>query len=163
MKAGDRVKTDRRDVMMLAKLHRAGELTPGYQTLLMKRCAIWCEPGQQRSGCCPRHGSICRAFSFVMTGFIEGLAWTLAYRRWLTAVRFDHPAQQIVLQDYIHAVEDAELRRHRLTRQIEELMPKWSMRPSPQRFKRCAGSLSSSPSRWWRKSAIFDASPMLVS
>ena len=27
MKAGNRVKTDRRDAMMLAKLHRAGELT----------------------------------------------------------------------------------------------------------------------------------------
>jgi transposase len=27
IKAGDRVKTDRRDAMMLAKLHRAGELT----------------------------------------------------------------------------------------------------------------------------------------
>jgi transposase len=27
-KAGDRVKTDRRDARMLAKLHRAGELTP---------------------------------------------------------------------------------------------------------------------------------------
>jgi transposase len=28
IKAGDRVKTDRRDAVMLAKLHRAGELTP---------------------------------------------------------------------------------------------------------------------------------------
>jgi transposase len=28
VKAGDRVKTDRRDARMLAKLHRAGELTP---------------------------------------------------------------------------------------------------------------------------------------
>jgi transposase len=28
MKAGDRIKTDRRDAVMLAKLHRAGELTP---------------------------------------------------------------------------------------------------------------------------------------
>ena len=27
VKAGDRVKTDRRDAIMLAKLHRAGELT----------------------------------------------------------------------------------------------------------------------------------------
>ena len=44
-------------------------------------------------------------------------------------MRFDHPAQQIVLQDYIHAVEDAESRRDRLTRQIEELMPSWSMAP----------------------------------
>ena len=44
-------------------------------------------------------------------------------------MRFDHPAQQIVLQDYIHAVGDAEARRDRLVRQIEELMPNWSMAP----------------------------------
>src|ERR1700716_1983320 len=56
-------------------------------------------------------------------------AWTLAYRRWLTTVRFDHPAQQIMLQDYIHAVEDSEARRDRLTRQIEEVLPSWSMAP----------------------------------
>jgi len=55
--------------------------------------------------------------------------WTLAYRRWLTTVRFAHPAQQIVLQDYIHAVQDAEARLARLTRQIEELLPNWSMAP----------------------------------
>jgi transposase len=56
-------------------------------------------------------------------------AWTLAYRRWLTTVRFEHPAQQIVLQDYIHAVQEAETRRDRLTQQIEELLPNWSMAP----------------------------------
>jgi transposase len=56
-------------------------------------------------------------------------AWTLAYRRWLTTVHFEHPAQQIVLQDYIHAVQDAEARRDRLTQQIEELLPNWSMAP----------------------------------
>jgi transposase len=55
--------------------------------------------------------------------------WTRAYRRWLTMVRFDHPAQQIVLLDYIHAVEDAEARLARLEQQIEELLPSWSMAP----------------------------------
>src|SRR5262249_900883 len=41
-----------------------------------------------------------------------------------------HPASQIVLQDYIHAVTDAEARLlERLTRQIEELAPQWSMKP----------------------------------
>ena len=53
----------------------------------------------------------------------------MAYRRWLTTVRFDHPAQQIVLQDYIYAVQDAEARRDRLTRQINDLLPSWSMAP----------------------------------
>ena len=33
--------------------------------------------------------------------------WTVAYRRWLTTVRFQHPAQQIVFQDYVDAVADA--------------------------------------------------------
>jgi transposase len=47
----------------------------------------------------------------------------------LTTVRFEHPAQQIVLQDYIHAVQEAETRRERLTQQIEELLPNWSMAP----------------------------------
>jgi hypothetical protein len=41
-------------------------------------------------------------------------------------VRFDHPAQQTVLQDYTHIVENAEARRDRLTRQIEEMLPSWS-------------------------------------
>jgi hypothetical protein len=53
--------------------------------------------------------------------------WTLAYRRWLTTVRFDHQAQQIVLQDYIHAVADAEKRVARLVQQIEQLLETWSI------------------------------------
>jgi transposase len=36
--------------------------------------------------------------------------WTLPDRRWLTTFRFDHSAQQVVLQDYIHSVHDAEER-----------------------------------------------------
>ncbi len=40
--------------------------------------------------------------------------WTQAYRRWLTTVRFDFVAQQLVLQDYIHAVTEAEARVERL-------------------------------------------------
>ena len=71
-----------------------------------------------------------------MTGFLlrhghvrHGRNWTLAHRRWLSTIRFEHPAGQIVLQDAIHAVEDAEARRDRLTGQIEELLPRWSMAP----------------------------------
>jgi uncharacterized small protein (DUF1192 family) len=36
-----------------------------------------------------------------------------------------HPAQQVVLQDYIHSVHDAEERIARLTKQIEDLVPTW--------------------------------------
>ena len=131
MKAGDRVKTDRRDAMMLAKLHRAGELTPiwvpdaaheAMRDLVRARSTavrVLSKARQHLQGFLLRHDRIYRGLR----------AWTLAYRRWLTTLHFDHPAQQIVLQDYIHAVQDAELRRDRLTRQIEELLPNWSMAP----------------------------------
>jgi transposase len=58
-----------------------------------------------------------------------GKSWTLAHRRWLATVRFEHPAQQIVLQDHIHTVADAEARRDALTAQIEALVPQWSLAP----------------------------------
>ena len=131
MKAGDRVKTDRRDALMLAKLHRAGELTPiwipdaaheAMRDLVRARATAvraLSKARQHLQGFLLRHDRI----------YHGARAWTLAYRRWLTTVRFDHPAQQIVLQDYIHAVESAEVRRDRLTRQIEELVPSWSMAP----------------------------------
>ena len=97
----------------------------------MKRCATWCAPGRRRSGCCPSKArQHLQGFLLRHERIYRGTrAWTLAYRRWLTTVRFDHPAQQIVLQDYIHAVQDAEARLDRLTRQIAELLPNWSMAP----------------------------------
>src|SRR6201986_2976492 len=131
MKSGDRVKTDRRDAVMLAKLHRAGELTAVWipdaaheamRDLVRARATagrVLAKARQHLQGFLLRHERIYRG----------PRAWTLAYRRWLTTVRFDHPAQQIVLQDYIHPGQDAEARRARLTRQIEELVPSWPMAP----------------------------------
>ncbi len=83
IKAGDRVKTDRRDALMLAKLHRAGELTPIWipDALPMKRCATWCAPGRRQAGCCPRRASICKAFCCATSGFTAGPApgrWPIA-------------------------------------------------------------------------------------
>jgi len=131
IKAGDRIKTDRRDAVMLAKLHRAGELTAVWvpdaaheamRDLVRARATaakVLSKARQHLNGFLLRHGKL-----------YSGLrSWTQAYRRWLTTVRFDHPAQQIVFEDYIHAVTDAERRIDRLTRQIVELLPDWSMAP----------------------------------
>ncbi|QDA35819.1 IS110 family transposase (plasmid) [Paracoccus liaowanqingii] len=131
VKAGDRVKTDRRDAVMLAKLHRAGELTAvrvpdaaheAMRDLIRARATAVRVTGKARQhlqGFLLRHGRI----------YPGKKGWTKAYRRWLTTVRFTHPAQQIVLQDYIHAVTDAEARIERLTKQIADLLPAWSLAP----------------------------------
>ena len=131
VKKGDRVKTDRRDAVMLAKLHRAGELTAVWvpdaaheamRDLVRARATAVRVVGKARQhlqGFLLRHGRI----------YPGKKGWTVAYRRWLTTVRFHHPAQQIVLQDYIDAVADAEARVERLTGQIANLLPSWSLAP----------------------------------
>jgi transposase len=131
MKAGDRVKTDRRDAVMLAKLHRAGELTAVWvpdsaheamRDLIRSRATavrVLAKARQHLQGFLLRHGRV----------YAGNKGWTQAYRRWLTTLHFDHSAQQVILQDYIHAVTDAEARVGRLTEQIESLAPRWSMAP----------------------------------
>ena len=65
--------------------------------------------------------------------------WTVAYRRWLTTVRFQHPAQQIVFQDYVDAVSDAEARVERLTTQIADLVLSWSLAPAVEAVQAMRG------------------------
>jgi transposase len=131
IRAGDRVKTDRRDAAMLARLHRAGELTnvwvpdPAHEAmrdLVRLRADAMRDvtrSRQQLQGFLLRHGRV----------YAGKKGWTLAYRRWLTTVRFEHPAQQIVLQDYIHVVRDAEARVSRIMDHIEASLPDWSLSP----------------------------------
>src|SRR5204863_4112260 len=56
-------------------------------------------------------------------------AWSPAHRRWLAGLSFAHPTQQIVLQEQIDAIAEAEQRRDRLDEQIRELVPGWSLAP----------------------------------
>ena len=50
MKAGDRVKTDRRDAERLARSYRSGDLTAVWVlTQVRRRCAIWCGRARRRS------------------------------------------------------------------------------------------------------------------
>ena len=128
--SGDRIKTDRRDAINLAKLHRAGELTPVWvpdpaheamRDLVRARlAAVRClrQARQQLSGFLLRHGR-----------HYHRPAWTLMHRRWLAGLRFEHAIHHIVLEDCIEAVEASTVRRDRLAGQIEALLPDWSLAP----------------------------------
>ena len=108
-KPGDRVKTNRRDATMLARLNRAGELTPVWvpdadheamRDLIRLRSVVRqvvTRARQHLQGFLLRHGR----------KHERGTAWRKAYRRWLSTLAFDHPAQQIAFQDYVDAVMDA--------------------------------------------------------
>jgi transposase len=128
---GDRVKTNRRDAVQLAKLLRAGELTPVWvpdetheavRELVRSRDAAIDDLRRKRqsiSSLMLRYG---RAYPGKKT-------WGTRHRQWLQAQRFDHPAQQLVLQEMILAAQHAAERLKRTEAAIIEFMPDWSLAP----------------------------------
>ena len=129
-KPGERIKTDRRDATKLAKMHRAGELTPVWvpdqaheaiRDLVRARLAAVRNVRQARQ----------QLSSFLLrSGYHYHRApWTLAHRRWLANLKFDQPVHYVVLQDCIATVEAAEERRNRLEAQIMASLPEWSLAP----------------------------------
>ena len=129
-RAGDRVKTDRRDAASPVQLGQAGELTAvwvpdvGHEAMRdLVRARLDAvhslrRARQQLSGFLLRHGC-----------HYGRPAWTRLHRRWLAGLKFEQAVHHIVLEDYIAAVEAAEARRNRLTAQIETMLPDWTLAP----------------------------------
>lgn len=123
VKAGDRVKTDRRDAERLARCYRAGDLTPvwvpdaAHEALRdLVRAREAAKADQLRA----RH----RLSKFLLRHGrrpAEGVkAWTLKYWEWVQSrVHFEQPAQTATLIDYVHEVEHAAARIQRLEQAID--------------------------------------------
>ena len=128
---GDRVKTDRRDAVKLGRFLRSGDLTPIHvpepETEAMRDLERARDDAknaqraarQQLGKFLLRHGRRYEGKS----------AWTSAHLEWIRAQRFTQQAQQRVTVDYLKAVEDATARVERLTKDITELVEKWSLAP----------------------------------
>src|SRR5215217_3064211 len=128
---GERVKTNRRDAITLARLHRAGELTriwvpdPGHEAvreLVRAREAAMADLRTKRQhlqSFLLRHGRI----------YPGPRPWTQVHARWLSNLSFEHPAQYLVLREYRQAIDDAETRLECLTQQVAEVVCSWSMAP----------------------------------
>ena len=130
-RSGERIKTNRRDAVTLARLHRAGALTgvwapdaahEAVRDLVRAREAAADDLRRKRQ----------QLLSFLLRHsriYSGGGHWTLAHRRWLADQKFEHAAQQIVFQEGIDAIEDALQRLRRLEKQLALIVPEWSMAP----------------------------------
>ena len=139
---GERVKTNRRDAVSLARLHRAGELTgvwvpdaihEAVRDLVRAREAAGDDLRRKRQQLLSfllRHGRLYSGTSH----------WTLAHRRWLARQSFEHVAQQIVFQEGIDAIEDAVQRVRRLEKQLAIIVPDWSMAPVVDAYQAMRGA-----------------------
>jgi transposase len=122
-KAGDRVKTDRRDAEKLARCYRAGELTAvwvpdaAHEAL---RDLVRAREAAKKDQLKARH----RLGKFLLRHGRrpEGMkAWTKQHLEWIkTNVHFDQPALEATLLDYLHEVEHVATRIVKLEKAIDE-------------------------------------------
>jgi transposase len=130
-KAGERVKTHRRDAIKLARLRRSGDLTPVHVPAV--------EDEAIRDLCRARDDGIrdLKAAKFRLKAFLlrqdirsTGRAtWGRAHLRWLSEVVCPTPAQQIVFQEDVHAVTEQTERLQRLEQELQDQVPTWRLAP----------------------------------
>lgn len=118
--SGDRVKTDKRDAASLARLHRAGLLTPirvptegeeALRDLCRARQDTYDDLKRVRRRLLAfllRHGPVYRASS----------TWTREHQRWLNQVRVDEPAARVAFEHYLAVERLRETELDAMTREL---------------------------------------------
>jgi transposase len=130
-RAGERVKTDRRDAMKLAGLARAGELTsvwvPDERHEAMRDLVRAREDAVEH-----RHGARMQLKAFLLrhgVRYAGKTSWGPAHARWLARLKFCQDAQQIVFAEYWQAVRTAHERVERLEGLLREQVKGWYFEP----------------------------------
>lgn len=128
---GDKVKTDRRDAVELARLLRSGDLTAVYVPSV--------EDEAIRDLCRARDAARVtlkdaklrlKAFLLRLGLHYVGRAdWNAAHKRYLAKVVCPTPAQQIVFQEGVRAVDEQVDRLQRIEAELQELAPRWRRYP----------------------------------
>ena len=130
-KSGDRIKNDRRDAAMLARLHRAGELTAVYVSDARDEAMRDLTRAREDAVAAARKAKQ-RLNAFLLRNaltFAGRTKWSKAYFGWLSDISMPYPAQQVALQEYIDTVQENLQRVDRLTDQIRQLVPDWRFAP----------------------------------
>ncbi len=105
-RSGDRIKTDKRDALKLARLFRAGELTPiAVPTELQEsvRDLVRCREDMSRALMSARQ----KANHFLVRHgyFYEGRNWTKGYFMWMKKIEFENKYLKETMNQYIDQIE----------------------------------------------------------
>ena len=128
---GDRIKTDRRDALMLARLHRSDDLTavwvPDVEQEAMRdltRARVDMKRMEQKAR------QQLGAFMLRQGHHYPGKTkWTKAHFRWLEQLKLATTIQQIVMQEYVDAVKAAGARETSLRTHMQAALGEWSLAP----------------------------------
>jgi transposase len=123
MKAGDRVKTDRRDAERLARSYRSGDLTAvwvpdeGSEAL---RDLVRAREAAKQDQLRARHRLAKFLLRMGQRPAAGMKAWTAPYMAWVRQVHFTQVAREATLLDYLHEVDHMGERVRRLEQAITE-------------------------------------------
>jgi transposase len=141
IRAGERVKTDRKDAAKLARFLRSGDLTevyvPDAETEAMRDLER-ARDDARKAERAARH----QLSKFLLRHgrrYPGKTAWTATHLDWIRKQQFEHEAQQRVLVDYLSTVEGLGQRVGRLTASIVELVETWSLRPLVKAYQALRG------------------------
>jgi transposase len=130
-RAGDRVKTDRRDACKLAGLFRAGELTAvhipdGADEVIRDVCRARTDAVDQQTRCRQQLGAFLLRNGYNYTGLSH---WTEGHMRYLRELVLPDPAQKLVLEEYLQRIDTAVDQVGRIEVQMDRLLENWTRRP----------------------------------
>ena len=138
-KAGDKVKTDRRDAIKLARYYRSGDLTSvwvpdrAHEAL---RDLVRAREAAKKD----QRGARNRLGKFLIRNGIHKPVkmtnWTQKHTRWLQTLKFEEMSQEIVFQDYFHEVEHQRDRLKALEKAIDT-----AIEQSPEEIREVVAAL----------------------
>ena len=133
-RVGERVKTDRRDALMLASLARAGELTP--VSVPDERDEAMRDLSRARVDAVRARQKARQQLKALLLRqgrrYTGKSSWTAAHERYLASLSFAHSAQQIAFVEYQQAVSESHSRVQRLGEALSEELAHWRMKPLVQ-------------------------------
>jgi transposase len=130
-RAGDRVKTDRRDATKLARFLRSGDLTEIYVPPAEVEAMRDLERARDDAKKAERVARHHLGKFLIRHGrrYDRKTTWTKAHLAWIRGQEFEHEAQRRVLTDYMTTVEDLAARVESLTKSIAELVETSTLKP----------------------------------
>ncbi|MDN5939059.1 MAG: IS110 family transposase [Salinisphaera sp.] len=130
-KPGDRIKTDRRDAVMLVKALRMGDLSPVHvpdveDEALRDLVRAWDAAKRDMRKARQRLKSFLLMHDVRYTGKAD---WGPAHRRWLSEFVFQVPWSQLAFEEHRRAIEDRLAQSERLETALREAAPAWRWYP----------------------------------
>ena len=126
----DRVKTDRRDALKLARLFRSGELVfvnvPDVADEVIRDvCRGRTDAAEVRGRARQQLGALLLRNGYRYGG---GSPWSEAHMRYLRELVLPDPAQKFVLEEYLQRVDASAAQVERIEAQMARLLPDWQRR-----------------------------------